>query len=390
MQDRSEEGNLTFDCTCRFLYNGKLNFTLPKFYIPIFRFHVSQFYTNLSFYIPRNHVISGFVAATKPVVRHHYRGAKMALWLDLIPRLHRSDNLDVRYHLLDNHDNLTTFEADGTQWISLHDLLSTTTPEPTLSTPIASTSTVTSTTVSTTLPTSTFQLSTIARTFQTGNATLKTKFTLLQKEKEEELGESSTDEEDGIRPTDRPSHEMGHALSLSVTIAVGQCPTLPQHSRLRRRVLPEGPDATRAKADEAGVGAGHDGKRGFLPRPPRRQGRVRQRKRSRFQPEGLHEQYLFSSFANTASAFFSDRQEATAAASAATTKADVAGSAPDAQYEQHVAEETVYPRHPSATTVCHDDVTEATTVQVRIRSRSVTSGWIGSEEASKSLRRRRR
>lgn len=40
----------------------------------------------------------------------------MALWLDLIPRLHKSDNLDERYHRLDNADNLTTFEAEGTRF----------------------------------------------------------------------------------------------------------------------------------------------------------------------------------------------------------------------------------------------------------------------------------
>lgn len=34
----------------------------------------------------------------------------MALWLELIPRLHKSDNLDARYHQLDDHANLSTFE----------------------------------------------------------------------------------------------------------------------------------------------------------------------------------------------------------------------------------------------------------------------------------------
>ena len=34
----------------------------------------------------------------------------MALWLDLIPRLHKSNNLDQRFHLLEDADNLTTFE----------------------------------------------------------------------------------------------------------------------------------------------------------------------------------------------------------------------------------------------------------------------------------------
>lgn len=36
----------------------------------------------------------------------------MALWLDLVPRIHRPDGFDPRYHLLDDYDNLTTFEED--------------------------------------------------------------------------------------------------------------------------------------------------------------------------------------------------------------------------------------------------------------------------------------
>lgn len=34
----------------------------------------------------------------------------MALWLELIPRLHKSDQLNTRYHQLDNYENLSTFE----------------------------------------------------------------------------------------------------------------------------------------------------------------------------------------------------------------------------------------------------------------------------------------
>lgn len=37
----------------------------------------------------------------------------MALWLDLIPKIHRSDNLDERFHLLDNFDDVDSFDADG-------------------------------------------------------------------------------------------------------------------------------------------------------------------------------------------------------------------------------------------------------------------------------------
>jgi len=49
----------------------------------------------------------------RPVIGHHLRGAKMALWLDLIPKIHRSDNLDERFHLLDNFQDVGSFDADG-------------------------------------------------------------------------------------------------------------------------------------------------------------------------------------------------------------------------------------------------------------------------------------
>jgi len=47
---------------------------------------------------------------------HHYRGSKMALWLELIPKLHKSDRLDARFHQLDDWDNMTSFDA---AWPSL-------------------------------------------------------------------------------------------------------------------------------------------------------------------------------------------------------------------------------------------------------------------------------
>jgi hypothetical protein len=43
----------------------------------------------------------------------------MALWLDLIPRLHRSDGLPSYYHQLNDWTDSTSFEADGTRPISL-------------------------------------------------------------------------------------------------------------------------------------------------------------------------------------------------------------------------------------------------------------------------------
>lgn len=47
----------------------------------------------------------------------------MALWLDLIPRIHRPDGFDPRYHLLDDFNNLTTFEEDElTREINMEEL----------------------------------------------------------------------------------------------------------------------------------------------------------------------------------------------------------------------------------------------------------------------------
>lgn len=43
----------------------------------------------------------------------------MALWLELIPKIHRSDQLERRFHLLDDYDNETTFERDGTRQLLL-------------------------------------------------------------------------------------------------------------------------------------------------------------------------------------------------------------------------------------------------------------------------------
>lgn len=39
----------------------------------------------------------------------------MALWLDLIPKLHKSDDLDSRFHQLENSSDRSSFEEDGTK-----------------------------------------------------------------------------------------------------------------------------------------------------------------------------------------------------------------------------------------------------------------------------------
>ena len=62
------------------------------------------------------------VLGTRPVVRNHYRSTKMSLWLDLIPRLHRSEGLSPRYHLLDEYTRVDAFDH-GTRPIDLIALL---------------------------------------------------------------------------------------------------------------------------------------------------------------------------------------------------------------------------------------------------------------------------
>ena len=51
----------------------------------------------------------------RPNVRHHYRSSKMALWLDLIPKLHQSEDLTPDKHRLNNYNNVSTFEDEGTR-----------------------------------------------------------------------------------------------------------------------------------------------------------------------------------------------------------------------------------------------------------------------------------
>ena len=55
------------------------------------------------------------MSGARPKVRRRLRSRKMALWRDLIPRLHRADHFDSRLHLLDDYDNETTFEESGTR-----------------------------------------------------------------------------------------------------------------------------------------------------------------------------------------------------------------------------------------------------------------------------------
>lgn len=50
------------------------------------------------------------VAGHRPAIRHHYRGQKLAMWLDLIPKVNKQDGSDPSTHLLDHSNNQTTFD----------------------------------------------------------------------------------------------------------------------------------------------------------------------------------------------------------------------------------------------------------------------------------------
>jgi len=129
----------------------------------------------------------------------------MALWLELIPKLHKSDHLDARYHQLDDWDNLTSFEAEGTRHTARSDLLTTTrSPRAALTPPstaaVTLSSSTTTTTSTTTSSTTTTRSTTAAVELPASPATTI-------------VGEQQS--ADDSLPTDV------NTVSLSVTIAVG-------------------------------------------------------------------------------------------------------------------------------------------------------------------------
>ena len=77
-----------------------------------------------------------------PSIKHHLKGTKMALWSELIPKWHHSDNKDRKYHLLDDYDNATLFDPRGVKPADYQPIEIS--PPPTLSPP--------STTIATTTP----------------------------------------------------------------------------------------------------------------------------------------------------------------------------------------------------------------------------------------------
>ncbi|ELT99093.1 hypothetical protein CAPTEDRAFT_228965 [Capitella teleta] len=157
----------------------------------------------------------------RPLIRHHMRGAKMALWLDLIPKMHQADDLDPLHHLLDNYDNLTSFEPDGTRKLDIETL----NPIPPLQpeTPYApeepsTTTTAQPTTTTTTpIPTTTTSTSTIAPTLPSWRRPTKKPNSKSRRGSQSPPTTMTTT----VTPAPATGFAMDGMLSLSVTIAVG-------------------------------------------------------------------------------------------------------------------------------------------------------------------------
>ena len=143
----------------------------------------------------------------RPVVRHHFRGTKMALWLELIPKLHQADDLDPRYHLLDNYNNQSSFEIKGTRLLRMEDV----NPRPTTEEPDLTT--VTSTTLAPTSPSTTstttprYQWRPTRRAYNRYRSTTRTP--AYQRPSPSTPAAATSDD------------EIDTTLSLSLTVAVG-------------------------------------------------------------------------------------------------------------------------------------------------------------------------
>ena len=138
------------------------------------------------------------------MARHHYRGTKIALWLDLIPKLHQGDDLDPRYHLLDNYNNKSTFEKYGTRELRMEDV-----------NPPLTTSQYDPTTVPSTTPT----------TIATTTMTTTTRRQIIWTPKAYNRQRSTTVLPPILLIPSHPESKMGDefdtTLSLSLTVAVG-------------------------------------------------------------------------------------------------------------------------------------------------------------------------
>lgn len=155
------------------------------------------------------------IAGMRPSVRHHYKGSNMALWLDLIPKFHKSDDLDIKYHLLDNYNNKSTFESVGTRKLNYKKMII---PPPL--TPPAPPSTVTTTLK----PTTTLPYVELIPT------TVKYRRTIKPVPTRPSRGGNSNNKDENNSPdnaqksdldSDESSSLSESRLSLSVTVAVG-------------------------------------------------------------------------------------------------------------------------------------------------------------------------
>ena len=127
----------------------------------------------------------------------------MALWLELIPKLHKSDHLDARYHQLDDWDNVTSFEAEGTRHTARSDLLTTTTSRQPALTPSSTPGVTTSSPTTTTSTTTTASTTTTTAGGAESPASSGSTFVRQQQSADESLTSDVS------------------TVSLSVTVAVG-------------------------------------------------------------------------------------------------------------------------------------------------------------------------
>lgn len=52
--------------------------------------------------------------------RGYYKPSKRTLWLEEIPKYHKSNNLPEKMHLLHNYQDSSTFEREGTKKLNIH------------------------------------------------------------------------------------------------------------------------------------------------------------------------------------------------------------------------------------------------------------------------------
>lgn len=65
----------------------------------------------------------------RPKLRSHYRGQQLALWLDLIPKIHKADSTDPQENLLSNSNNMSTFD-EPSRMVNFEDIFPSPPPMP--------------------------------------------------------------------------------------------------------------------------------------------------------------------------------------------------------------------------------------------------------------------